>query len=189
MNFTPLAASLVSPVAAPVERLEASAARAAIEELCDLLIDTVHGGASVGFMAPLSRDKAQAFWRKVADGVQRGERVLFVVRNDSGGIDGTVQLVVDLPENQPHRADVAKLQVHRRARRRGVGEALMAAAEAAARDMGKTLLVLDTSSEDAERLYTRQGWQLCGSIPGFALLPEGGLCATTIFYKAICPVP
>lgn len=169
----------------PVEQLDGASARAAIDALCELLLDAVASGASVGFMAPLSADRARSFWRSVAEGVARGERVLFVARNEQGRIDGTVQLLVDMPDNQPHRAEIAKLQVHRRARRRGAGEALMVAAEARAREMGKTLLVLDTASAEAERLYQRQGWQQCGRIPDYALLPEGGLCATVLYCKAL----
>jgi GNAT superfamily N-acetyltransferase len=94
--------------------------------------------------------------------------------------------VLAMPDNQPHRADVAKMLVHRRARRRGLGAALMQAAEAAARDAGKTLLVLDTvTGGDAARLYARLGWQRCGEIPGYALWPRGGLCSTTYFYKPL----
>jgi ribosomal protein S18 acetylase RimI-like enzyme len=96
---------------------------------------------------------------------------------------GTVQVVLTAPENQPHRGEIAKLLVHRSARRRGLGEALMRAAEAAALEAGKTLLVLDTSSPDAERLYGRLGWQRVGVIPDYALWPQGGFVATTIFYK------
>ncbi len=171
-----------------VQQLDAATARAEAGALCELLVDCVNGGASVGFMAPVSPATARAFWDTVADGVARGERVLLVARNAEGRIDGTVQLATDMPENQPHRADVCKLQVHRRARRHGLGAALMNAAEATAREMGKTLLVLDTASAEAERLYRSLGWQVCGSIPGYALLPEGGLCATTIFYKPVVAV-
>ena len=96
---------------------------------------------------------------------------------------GTVQLVLDQPENQPHRADLSKMLVHRRARRQGLGAALMRAAEATARECGKTLLVLDTASDDAERLYERLGWVRVGVIPGYALLPQGGLCGTTVYYR------
>jgi GNAT superfamily N-acetyltransferase len=150
----------------------------------DLLIDCVEGGASVSFMLPLTRERAVAFWRKVADGVARGERALLVAE-DAGGLLGTVQLVLEQPENQPHRAEVAKMLVHRRARRRGIGALLMQAAEQEAREHRKTLLVLDTSSAEAERLYARAGWQRVGVIPGFALLPEGGLCSTTFFYRVL----
>ena len=94
-----------------------------------------------------------------------------------------MQLLLDQPENQPHRAELSKMLVHRRARRRGLGAALMRAAEATARECGKTLLVLDTASEEAERLYERQGWVRVGVIPGYALLPQGGLCRTTVYYR------
>lgn len=153
-----------------------------VQALAELLIDCVDGGASVSFMHPLPRPKAQAFWRRVADGVAQDERALLVAE-DAGGIVGTVQLVLEQPENQPHRADLSKMLVHRRARRHGVGDALMQAAEQLARDCGKSLLVLDTASADAERLYTRHGWQRVGVVPGYALLPQGGLCATIFFYK------
>jgi len=155
---------------------------AEIEGLADVLIDCVEGGASVSFMHPLPRDRAVAFWRAVAQGVAAGERALLVA-DDAQGVCGTVQLVLDQPENQPHRADLSKMLVHRRARRQGLGAALLRAAEATARECGKTLLVLDTASEDAERLYGRVGWQRVGVIPGYALLPQGGLCGTTVYYR------
>lgn len=155
-----------------------------LEALADVLIDCVAGGASVSFMQPMTRAKALAFWRHCADGAARGERVLLVAE-DQAGIVGTVQLVLDQPENQPHRADLSKMLVHRRARRQGVGEALMRAAEVAAREAGKTLLVLDTASADAERLYERTGWQRVGTIPGYALLPDGRPCDTVVFYRVL----
>jgi GNAT superfamily N-acetyltransferase len=157
-----------------------------VAQLAALLIDCVEGGASVSFMHPLGDDEARAFWQRVADGVHRGERALLVAEDDAGTIVGTVQLVLDLPPNQPHRADVAKMLVHRRARRQGLGERLMLAAEATAREHRRSLLVLDTvTGSDAERLYTRLGWQRAGSIPGYALWPRGGLCATTVLYRAL----
>ncbi|QSI29039.1 GNAT family N-acetyltransferase [Variovorax sp. RKNM96] len=155
-----------------------------VQALADLLIDCVEGGASVSFMLPITRERALAFWRKVADGVARGERVLLVAEDDEGLL-GTVQVVLDQPENQPHRAEVSKMLVFRRARRRGIGALLMQAAEDEARAHRKTLLVLDTSSAEAERLYARMGWQRVGVIPGFALLPEGEPCSTTFFYLAL----
>lgn len=159
---------------------------AQIDQLAALLIDCVEGGASVSFLHPLTAERARAFWRRVAEGVRGGDRALLVAEDDQGAIVGTVQLVFDLPENQPHRADLAKMLVHRRARRQGLGEALMRAAEATARDCGKTLLVLDTvSGSDGDRLYSRMGWTRVGSIPDYALLPQGGLCATTYFYRRI----
>ncbi|MBA4327613.1 MAG: GNAT family N-acetyltransferase [Polaromonas sp.] len=155
-----------------------------LQALAALLIDCVDGGASVSFMHPLPLAKALDFWRTVAYGAARGERVLLVAE-DGQGICGTVQLMLAQPENQPHRADVAKMLVHRRARRQGLGAALMQAAEQAAREAGKTLLVLDTASAEAERLYARQGWQRVGVIPGYALLPTGEPCDTAYFYKVL----
>jgi len=168
-----------------VERIEASDADAVLPLLTDILLDCVDGGASVSFMAPLSRDKALAFWRGVLASAALGERVVLVVRDAAGQWSGTVQVVLAQPENQPHRGDVSKMLVHRRARRRGLGQALMQAAEAQALAAGKTLLVLDTASDDAERLYSRAGWIECGRIPGYALLPTGEPCATTLFYKQL----
>lgn len=156
-----------------------------IEGLSDVLIDCVEGGASVSFMLPMSRAKAEAYWRSTAASLARGERVVFAAEDAAGTIVGTVQVIVDQPENQPHRGDLAKMLVHRRARRRGVGAALLAAAERGALSAGKTLLVLDTASDDAERLYARQGWQRCGQIPNYALLPDGAPCATTFFFKLL----
>jgi GNAT superfamily N-acetyltransferase len=154
-----------------------------IEELAGVLIDCVEGGASVSFMHPLTRDRAVAFWRRVANGVAAGERALLVAE-DAQGVCGTVQLVLDQPENQPHRADLSKMLVHRRARRQGLGAALMRAAETTARECGKTLLVLDAvTGGDAERLYQRLGWERVGVIPGYALMPRGEPCDTTVFYR------
>ena len=156
---------------------------AQIDGLADVLIDCVEGGASVSFMHPLTRDRAVAFWRRVAQGVAAGERALLAAE-DARGLCGTVQLVFDLPENQPHRADLLKMLVHRRARRQGLGAALMRAAEATARECGKTLLVLDAvTGGDAARLYERLGWERVGVIPGYALMPKGGLCSTTVYYR------
>jgi len=157
---------------------------AELDALAQVLVDCVAGGASVSFMHPLALPRARAFWQRVADELARGERALLVAE-DAAGIAGTVQLVLAQPENQPHRADLAKMLVHSRARRQGLGAALLAAAEQAARDCGKTLLVLDTASAEAERLYARAGWQRCGSVPGYALLPHGGFCATTFFYREL----
>ena len=155
-----------------------------LQALAELLIDCVDGGASVSFMHPLSMEKARTFWRGVADGVVHNERALLIAEDDAG-IVGTVQLVLDQPENQPHRADLSKMLVLRRARRQGLGELLMQAAEQVARECGKSLLVLDTASDEAARLYTRLGWQQCGVVPGYALLPHGGLCDTTYFYRQL----
>ena len=156
-----------------------------IQGLSDVLIDCVEGGASVSFVLPMTRAKADAFWRNSAASVARGERMVFAAE-DASGIVGTVQIILAQPENQPHRADLAKMLVHRRARRRGLGAALIAAAEQMGRDCGKTLLVLDTETgSDAERLYTRMGWIRVGEIPDYALRPRGGLVPTTVFYRRL----
>ncbi len=179
-----------------VRRLDAEEATACVAALADLLTDCVEGGASVSFMWPLTRDRALSFWLGVADGVARGERALLVAetqeRNGSDpvgrgpAIVGTVQLVLAQPDNQPHRADVAKMLVHRRARRQGVAAQLLVAIDEQARAEGRTVLVLDTvTGGDAERLYARHGWQRVGSVPNYALLPEGGFCATTFFHRQL----
>lgn len=158
---------------------------AQIEALADVLIDCVEGGASVSFMLPLTRERAVSFWRRVADGVASGARALVVAR-DSHGVCGTVQLLLEQPENQPHRADLAKMLVHRRARRRGLGAALMRSAETTARECGKTLLVLDAvTGGDAARLYERLGWKRVGDIPGYALMPRGEPCGTTYYFREL----
>jgi GNAT superfamily N-acetyltransferase len=157
-----------------------------IRGLSEVLLDCVRGGASVSFMLPMTLAKAEAFWRASAESVARGERIVLGAEEADGTIIGTVTLIVAQPENQPHRADVAKMLVQRSARRRGVGAALIAAAERTALSLGKTLLVLDTvTGGDAERLYARHGWQACGQIPNYALWPDGRPCATTVFYKAL----
>jgi GNAT superfamily N-acetyltransferase len=165
--------------------LPADAARH-IPALAELLIACVEGGASVSFMLPLSQERAEKFWRGVADGVARGERIVLVAEDEGGDVVGTVQVILAVPENQPHRGDIAKLLVHPRLRRQGIAAALMNAADAAAREAGKSLLVLDTvTGGDAERLYSRLGWERVGVIPDYALWPRGGLCATTVFYRRV----
>jgi GNAT superfamily N-acetyltransferase len=167
----------------PVVRRVHDVDEAMVGALAEVLQDCVDGGASVSFMLPLTRERATAFWRKVADGVRAGQRALIVAEDDHG-VCGTVQLIFDLPENQPHRADLAKMLVHRRARRQGLGASLLKAAEATARECGKTLLVLDAVTDgDAARLYARLGWVRVGDIPNYALFPQGGYCSTTVFYK------
>lgn len=169
-----------------VRRVGGHEAPGCVDALADILIDCVEGGASVGFMLPLPRAKALAFWQGVAGGVARGERVLLVAEDTAGRIVGTVQLVLSLPDNQPHRGDVAKMLVHGSARRRGVAQRLLAAAEDAARSEGRSVLVLDAvTGGDAERLYERHGWQRVGEVPKYALMPGGGFCGTTFFYKQV----
>lgn len=156
-----------------------------IAGLADVLVDCVEGGASVSFMLPLTQERARAFWQGLAEDVAQGRRLLLVAR-DAAGIVGTVQAILSQPENQPHRADIAKMLVHRRGRRRGIGAALIRAAEDGARAAGKTLLVLDTATGgDAEQLYERMGWLRVGVIPDYALWPRGGRCATTVFYRRL----
>ena len=168
-----------------ISQLDGEEARTAILELALVLVDCVDGGASVHFMHPLPLRDAEAFFQGVAGQVARGEAVLFVARID-GRLLGTVQLGLDTPPNQPHRADVKKMLVHRDARRQGVGAALLAAAEDRAAELGRSLLVLDTVlGAEGERLYTRGGWSRVGVIPDYALLPEGGLCSTVYFYKRV----
>jgi len=172
----------MSPVT--LERLQALTADH-MAQLSSVLLDCVEGGASVGFMQPMTLDQAFAFWQRVGAGVAAGERALLVARDDVG-IVGTVQLVLDQPDNQMHRADLCKMLVHRRGRRLGLGAALMHGAEDMARVCGKKLLVLDTATgSDAERLYARLGWNRVGVVPDYAHWPDGGLCGTTIFYKAV----
>ena len=167
-----------------IRRLESIGERE-IDGLCDVLNDSVEGGDSIGFMWPMTRAKAEGFWRAGASSAARDERVILVAEDAAGKIVGTVSVVWAPMENQPHRADVAKMQVHRRARRQGVGAMLLEAAEQVAREAGRTVLVLDTASADAERLYARGGWQLCGVIPKYALTPDGAFCNTTVFYKLL----
>ena len=158
-----------------IRHLGAKEAVACVPALADVLIDCVEGGASVSFMQPMTREKADTFWRNIEAGVIAGARILLVARDETNQIVGTVQIVLSQPENQPHRADIAKMLVHRKARRRGIAEALMRAIETVARREGKTLLVLDTiTAGDAERLYARLGWSQSGIIPDYALFPGGG---------------
>lgn len=178
---------VANPFTPTISRLDGPLDERALHQLADVLLDCVDGDASVSFMWPLSREKALDFWRRMADGAAAGERIVLLARDERGDVIGTVQVVLDQPDNQPHRADIAKMLVHRRGRKQGIGAALMQAAERAAVEAGKTLLVLDTASADAERLYEREGWQLVGHIPGYALLPRGGLCGTKYYYKPIGP--
>jgi GNAT superfamily N-acetyltransferase len=162
---------------------DAGAREALREALCGILEDCVEGGASVSFMLPLPRVRTRQFWDSVLAEAAAGRRVLLVARDEDGPC-GTVQLILDLPDNQPHRADVAKMLVHRRARRRGLGAALMRAAESSAAARGRHLLVLDTVTDsDGARLYERLGWTRVGEIPKYALWPAGGYVATTYYYR------
>jgi GNAT superfamily N-acetyltransferase len=164
--------------------LDAAAAPAAVDELAAVLADCVNGGASVNFMLPYAPADAAQFFKKVIPSIARGETILLAAKV-GGRIVGTVQLGLDTPPNQPHRAEVKKMLVHRAARGKGIGAALLTHIEALARQKGRTLLVLDTASDDARRLYERGGWQRLGNIPDYALLPDGALCDTTIYWKKL----
>ena len=155
-----------------------------VAQLAEVLVECVEGGASVGFVLPMTREKAATFWRRVDETLARGARQLLVAEED-GAIVGTVQVVEPSSENQPHRADVAKMLVRPSARGRGVGARLLEAAEGVARANGKTLLTLDTATPEADRLYRRHGWQLSGEIPEYALFPDGTPCATRIYFKKL----
>ncbi|HET6519840.1 MAG TPA: GNAT family N-acetyltransferase [Geminicoccaceae bacterium] len=166
-----------------VVALAAPEAGARLRELAAILVDAVEGGASVSFMLPFRHEEALAYWRGLLPAVAAGRTVLLAALIGGAAV-GTVQLGLATPPNQPHRADVAKLLVHRRARRRGVGRALMARVEDEARRRGRTLLTLDTlTGGEAERLYLALGYVRAGVIPGYARLPTGPLGDTSIFYK------
>jgi GNAT superfamily N-acetyltransferase len=170
--------------ASDITALDASGIEAAADQLADVLLDCIHGGASVSFMRSLSCQEAVSYFQNVARSVADGHTVLLAAIRKRRVV-GTVQLGLDMPPNQPHRADVKKLLVHRSARQTGIGAALMAAIEIEAIRSGRTLLVLDTASGEADRLYTRAGWVRAGVIPDYALLPDGAFCDTTIFWKKL----
>jgi GNAT superfamily N-acetyltransferase len=168
-----------------IRRLGADEARAHIDGLAGVLVDCVEGGASVGYMAPFSQEEARRVYEAYAEEVEQGSRLLIAAFSEDT-IVGTVQVVFAPHPNQPHRADIARMLVHRSARRRGIGRLLMERAEAEARAEGKTLLVLDTvTGDDAERLYERLGWTRVGVIPNYALYPDGRPCDTTVFFKEL----
>jgi GNAT superfamily N-acetyltransferase len=168
-----------------IRRLDGTDLRARLDELARVLADCVAGGASVSYMAPFSHEQARAAFEAVAVEVEQGRRLLLAAFAD-GELVGTVQVILALPPNQPHRAEIAKLLVHRSARKRGIAQLLMEQAESEARAEGKTLLVLDTvTGDDAERLYARLGWTRVGVIPNYALYPDGRPCDTTVFWKAL----
>jgi GNAT superfamily N-acetyltransferase len=167
-----------------VRVLEGGAARAGVAGLADVLLDCVQGGASVSFMASLTRAEAEAFYEAACEDVAAGRRLLLAAF-DGEELVGTVQVLLATPPNAPHRGEIAKFLVRQSARGRGIGAALMERAEAEARAAGKTLLVLDTASGAADRIYTQLGWTRVGEVPGYALYPDGRPVATTFFYKRI----
>jgi GNAT superfamily N-acetyltransferase len=167
-----------------IRRLEGAELRAQLDALAAVLLDCVEGGASVSYLAPFSHEQARSAFEAVAADVEQGRRVLLGAFAD-GDLVGTVQVILALPPNQPHRGEIAKLLVRRSARKRGIAQRLMERAEDEARAERKTLLVLDTASGDAERLYERLGWTRVGVIPDYALYPDGTPCDTTFFWKAL----
>jgi GNAT superfamily N-acetyltransferase len=171
-------------MATEVSILDAGVARRVLPDLAAILADCVAGGASVSFMNPFGEDDALAWWRGIVEEVEAGKAVLLGGWID-GRLAGTAQLWPSDKPNQPHRADVAKVLVHRAYRDRGLGGALMMAVEEEARRRGLTLLTLDTASGAAERVYTRCGWTRAGIIPDYALWPDGGYCDTVLYYKKL----
>ena len=168
-----------------IQHLTLPASHADLRALAELLVDAVDSGAAVSFMPPLSLERAEAWWRSTLEGLD--VKGVCLVARDESGIVGSVQLHPAWAPNQPHRADIAKLLVHRRARRQGIATALMGAAEDAARAAGFTLLVLDTKRGDgAEHLYRRLGWTESGVIPNYALNADGVTAHDTVyFYKQL----
>ena len=168
-----------------VRRLEVTEVHSQLDALAAVLHDCVAGGASVSYMAPFSQQEARSAFEGFATEAEQGRRLIVAAFAD-GELVGTVQVILAVPPNQPHRGEIAKLLVHRSARRRGIAELLMERAEAEARAEGKTLLVLDAVTEgDAARLYARLGWTTVGVIPDYALYPDGRPCDTTVFWKKI----
>ena len=168
-----------------IETLDVAAAREA-GALAELLCDAVDSGASVGFLPPLTDDEATAYWRSVIACVGAGSRVLVVARGDDGQVVGSAQLDLALQTNGRHRAEVQKVMVHTKARRRGIGRALMRAVEDRARQAGRTTLVLDTRQGDpSERLYAAMGYRRAGVIPAYARSANGTLHATAFYSKLL----
>jgi ribosomal protein S18 acetylase RimI-like enzyme len=167
-------------------RWDADQLLAAVEELADLLTDTVHAGASIGFLAPLDRAAAVGWWTEWAAGVAAGRIAVWVAREESGRVAGTVSLAFPDKPNSRHRAELVKLMVHRDARGQGLGRTLLDTAERAAAEAGITLLHLDTETDSlAERLYRSAGWTRLGAIPAYAASPAGELRPTTIYFKQV----
>jgi ribosomal protein S18 acetylase RimI-like enzyme len=165
-----------------IERVGKDVAREDLDGLVDLLFDAIDDNAGVSFMPGLTRSEAEAWWTSVL----APQRAIVLLAREGRSVVGTVQIQPSWAPNQPHRGDVAKLIVHRRARRRGIGRALMEALEAEARGAGFTLLVLDTRKGDhPERLYSSMGWVRVGEVPNFALNPDGAMCATVFYYKPL----
>lgn len=168
-----------------IERLRAPVSDADVQALAELHVDAVDSGAAVSFLAPLPLAQAVAWWRDAMRGIADG--VIVMVARRAGRIVGTVQAQPAWAPNQPHRAEICKMIVHRDARGAGIGERLLAAAEREALTAGRWLLTLDAKQgAPAIRLYEKAGWQEVGAIPDFALDPDGkALHATVVFYKRL----
>ncbi|MEH2359034.1 GNAT family N-acetyltransferase [Nostoc sp.] len=170
-----------------IVEIEIAQAKARLPELSNILVDAVDSGASVSFMMPFTLIDAMTYWQSILPAVADGCTILLVALIEDRAV-GTVQLGLATPPNQPHRADVAKLLVHRQARRRGIGRALMEHLESIALFQGRTLLSLDTLAGGvAEQFYLSLGYVLVGTIPKYACLPHGQLGDTSIFYKQLIP--
>jgi GNAT superfamily N-acetyltransferase len=172
-----------------IRSIDASEAKRLLEPLSALLHDAVAHGASVNFMAGFTVEEASAYWTKQIAGLVTNDRI-WLVAEEAGTIIGTVMCVFAGQPNQPYRAEISKMLVHSNQRRRGIGEQLMQAIEAAALQAGKVLLVLDTGAGSAgDRLYRRCGWTAIGTIPGYAYTTDGRPEGATFFYKQIAPIP
>jgi acetyltransferase len=171
-----------------IERLTAEQAAAHERHLVAILVDSVDGGASVGFLPPLPAAAAAGYWRSVREAVHAETRVLLIARDEAGAVVGTGQLALEPRANGLHRAEVQKLMVLREVRRRGIGRAVMLALEDVARRSGRTTLVLDTREGDSsERLYRSLGWTLACVIPQYAQSADGTLHASAFYFKLLAP--
>ena len=171
-----------------IEALTPAGVAACRPDLVALLRDAVDSGASIGFLPPLTETEAQAYWGAVAAAIEEGSRVVLAARDWELGLVGSAQLDLAMRANAGHRAEVSKVMVHHRARRRGIGRALMLALEAHARRLGRTTLVLDTRQGDpSEALYRALGWSFAGAIPRYARSATGTLDATALYYKLLDP--
>jgi GNAT superfamily N-acetyltransferase len=177
--------AMTGPDRIEIRRLDGAELRKQLDGLAGVLADCVAGGASVSYLAPFSHAQAREAFEAMATEIEHGRRLLLAAFAE-GELVGTVQVILALPPNQPHRGEIAKLLVHRTARKRGIAQLLMERAESEARAEGKTLLVLDAvTGGDAARLYARLGWTKVGVIPGYALFPDRRPCDTTIFWKGL----
>lgn len=170
-----------------IRRLKADEVSSLLNDLGALLADCVNAGASVSFLIPFNQNDGEAYFRSILPQIENGGRLLLGAFSEARLV-GSVQVVLSLPPNQPHRGEIAKLLVSPSARRQGIASLLMRAAEQEAGNRGKSLLVLDTvTGGAAEPLYGKLGWVRAGVIPRYALMPDGTPCSTTIFWKEILP--